>query len=126
QVAGIGLSLAHSGQSIPELTFLDRFLNRKDPLGLQEHCSVTCTRGRAEIVQMALEEARQTATGSIRATQWWSFASRRFLHHIFPQQLREAFKKIGIDIDHCVMDVPDWFHSWIHSGGKSGGMWNQM
>lgn len=25
QVAGIGLSLAHSGQSIPELTFLDRF-----------------------------------------------------------------------------------------------------
>ncbi|MCX7688279.1 MAG: hypothetical protein N2045_09940, partial [Fimbriimonadales bacterium] len=25
-VAGIGLSLAHSGQSIPELTFLDRFL----------------------------------------------------------------------------------------------------
>lgn len=28
QVAGIGLSLAHSGQSIPELTFLDRFLER--------------------------------------------------------------------------------------------------
>jgi len=101
-------------------------VNYRDPTGTkihQELTSVTSTRGRMEIVRMALEEARQT--GSVRATQWWSFSAKRFLHHIFPQQLREKFSKIGINIDECVMDVPDWFHSWVHSGGKNGGMWNE-
>ena len=99
-------------------------LNHHDPDGKQEHCSATCARGRAEIVKMALEEARQT--GSIRLTSWWTFGSRFLQHHIFPQVFRKMFKRIGIDIDDCIIVVADWFHSWIHSGKGKGGWWNQQ
>jgi hypothetical protein len=77
-----------------------------------------------EIVRMALEEARQT--GSIRLTSWWRFGSRFFQHHIFTQVFRKMFKRIGIDIDDCIIVVADWFHSWIHSGKGKGGWWNQQ
>jgi hypothetical protein len=97
---------------------------RYDPDGKQEHCSATCARGRAEIVKMALEEARQA--GSIRLTSWWTFGSRFFQHHIFPQVFRKMFKRIGIDIDDCIIVVVDWFHSWIHSGKGKGSRWNQQ
>ena len=61
-----------------------------------------------EIVRMALEDARQV--GSIRATQWWTYGKEFFQHHIFPQRLREFFKKIGIDVDDCIIVVSEWFH----------------
>ncbi|GIV10875.1 MAG: hypothetical protein KatS3mg020_0366 [Fimbriimonadales bacterium] len=72
---------------------------------------------------MALEEAKET--GSIRLTQWWRFGSRFFQHHIFPQRFREMFRRIGIDVDDCIIVVADWFHSWVHSGSGKGGWWNQ-
>jgi RHS repeat-associated protein len=79
-------------------------VNYRYPTGTEiqdEFTSVTCTRGRMEIVRMALEEARQV--GSIRATQWWTYGKEFFQHHIFPQRLREFFKKIGIDVDDCII-----------------------
>ena len=97
-------------------------VNLHDPDGKQEHCSVTCKRGREEIVRMALEEARET--GSIRLTNWWNFGRQFLQHHIFPRAMRDFFKKIGIDVDDCIIVVADWFHSWVH-GGKGGGHWNQ-
>jgi RHS repeat-associated protein len=102
-------------------------VNYRDPTGTEiqdEFTSVTCTRGRMEIVRMALEEARQV--GSIRATQWWTYGKEFFQHHIFPQRLREFFKKIGIDVDDCIIVVAEWFHKWIHSGGSGGGWWNKQ
>ena len=81
-------------------------VNYRDPTGTEiqdEFTSVTCTRGRMEIVRMALEEAGQV--GSIRATQWWTYGKEFFQHHIFPQRLREFFKKIGIDVDDCIISV---------------------
>jgi len=104
-------------------------INGVDPTGTQIHqelTSVTSTRGRMEIVRMALEEARASGT-SIRATQWWGYKLRTFIeHHIFPQadRLRRLFEKIGIDVDDCVMKVPDWFSDWIYSGKGKGGWWN--
>jgi hypothetical protein len=94
-------------------------VNYRDPTGTEiqdEFTSVTCTRGRMEIVRMALEEARRV--GSIRATQWWTYGKEFFQHHIFPQRLREFFKKIGIDVDDCIIVVAEWFHKWIHGGGQ--------
>jgi hypothetical protein len=76
---------------------------------------------------MALEEARAAGT-SIRETQWWGYKLKTFIeHHIFPQadRLRRLFEKIGIDVDDCVMKVPDWFSDWIHSGKGKGGWWNR-
>ncbi len=99
-------------------------LNHYDPDGTQEHCSVTCKRGRDEIVRMALEEAR-AAGQSIRSTSWWNFGREFFQHHIFPQALRKIFRRVGIDVDDCIIVVADWFHSWIHSGGGKGGWWNK-
>jgi len=40
-----------------------------------------------------------------------------FQHHIFPQKLRDFSKKIGIDVDDCIIVVAEWFHKWIHGGG---------
>ncbi|WP_258001559.1 RHS repeat-associated core domain-containing protein, partial [Fischerella thermalis] len=85
-------------------------VNYRDPTGTEiqdEFTSVTCTRGRMEIVRMALEEARRV--GSIRATQWWTYGKEFFQHHIFPQKLRDFFKKIGIDVDDCIIVVAEWF-----------------
>ena len=100
-------------------------VNLHDPDGKQEHCSVTCKRGREEIVRMALEEARET--GSIRLTNWWNFGRQFLQHHIFPQaeRFRKMFDSLGINVDDCIIVVADWFHSWVHSGGRGGGRWNQ-
>jgi RHS repeat-associated protein len=105
-------------------------VNYRDPTGTEiqdELSSVTCTRGKMEIVRMALEEARASGT-SIRETQWWGYKLKTFIeHHIFPQadRLRRLFEKIGIDVDDCVMKVPNWFSDWIHSGKGKGGWWNR-
>jgi RHS repeat-associated protein len=105
-------------------------VNYRDPTGTEiqdELSSVTCTRGKMEIVRMALEEARASGT-SIRETQWWGYKLKTFIeHHIFPQadRLRRLFEKIGIDVDDCVMKVPDCFSDWIHSGKGKGGWWNR-
>jgi uncharacterized lipoprotein (TIGR02269 family) len=46
-------------------------------------------------------------------------------HHIFPQEFAEWFKLKPIDIHAFTVRVPRSFHRWLHSGGSSGGQWNE-
>jgi uncharacterized lipoprotein (TIGR02269 family) len=48
-------------------------------------------------------------------------------HHIFPQaqDLAEWFKLKGIDIHAFTVRLPESFHRRLHSGGPSGGQWNE-
>jgi uncharacterized lipoprotein (TIGR02269 family) len=48
------------------------------------------------------------------------------LHHIFPQepQLARWFRGQGINIHRYTIPIPQSLHTYLHSGGPSGGMWN--
>jgi uncharacterized lipoprotein (TIGR02269 family) len=46
-------------------------------------------------------------------------------HHIFPRELAAWFKLKPIDIHAFTVRVPRSFHRWLHSGGPSGGRWNE-
>jgi uncharacterized lipoprotein (TIGR02269 family) len=48
-------------------------------------------------------------------------------HHIFPQaqELALWFDRKGIDIHAYTISLPRSFHRWLHSGGPSGGQWNE-
>ncbi|WNG62427.1 TIGR02269 family lipoprotein [Archangium gephyra] len=45
-------------------------------------------------------------------------------HHIFPQEFAAWFKGKEISIHSFTIRVPRSFHRWLHSGGPSGGQWN--
>jgi uncharacterized lipoprotein (TIGR02269 family) len=48
-------------------------------------------------------------------------------HHIFPQaqDLAQWFTLKGIDIHAYTISLPKSFHRRLHSGGPSGGQWNE-
>jgi hypothetical protein len=46
-----------------------------------------------------------------------SFATAEPKHHVFPQQFRQEFGKLGIDIDRYTLQMPQGVHSEIHSMG---------
>lgn len=48
-------------------------------------------------------------------------------HHIFPQEERLArwVTNKGIDIHAFTIRLPQSVHRWLHSGGPSGGQWNE-
>jgi uncharacterized lipoprotein (TIGR02269 family) len=49
------------------------------------------------------------------------------MHHIFPQQPRLAswFREQGIDIHRYTIPIPQSLHTYLHSRGPRGGMWNE-
>jgi uncharacterized lipoprotein (TIGR02269 family) len=54
-------------------------------------------------------------------------SGRYVRHHIFPRarDLAEWFARQGVDIHQFTMVIPEHVHWRIHSGGPSGGSWNQ-
>ncbi|XXF77402.1 TIGR02269 family lipoprotein [Myxococcaceae bacterium GXIMD 01537] len=49
------------------------------------------------------------------------------LHHIFPQEPRLAawFARQRIDIHRYTIPIPQSLHTYLHSGGPRGGLWNE-
>ncbi|NMO14014.1 TIGR02269 family lipoprotein [Pyxidicoccus fallax] len=54
-------------------------------------------------------------------------APRLQKHHIFPQaqDLAMWFREQGINIHDYTLLIPEYVHRRIHSGGPSGGLWNE-
>lgn len=71
--------------------------------------------------------AAAKATSFVSATV--TAATRTNYHHIFPQQFREKFAKLGLkEIDEYTIVLPEQFHQALHAGRSSGapGRYNKL
>jgi RHS repeat-associated protein len=96
----------------------DNPVNNADPTGF------------CDLPECVVELAQQAAEDGLDITEtstWESTPAKNWhSHHIFPQQFRDRFAKIGLDnIDRMQWKVPDWWHQAIHKG-PGGGWWNEQ
>jgi hypothetical protein len=52
--------------------------------------------------------------------------SGKAFHHIFPQEFRDEFERMGIDIDQYTIPLDPEIHRIIHSGGWYNGVYHDM
>ncbi|GAP90434.1 putative YD repeat protein [Rosellinia necatrix] len=72
----------------------------------------------------------ETAMRNLLAATW----ERTQLHHVYPQEYRDQFKKIGIDVDNFTVSITDEVHRICTVGGEANGSklgkwndrWNEL